>query len=93
VPEHAQGIGWVHHVRQTPSALLHGPSLIALMTLWIFKKDIHADDGTWIDVRNTILFAKTENFQNAIIHNFTKNDRKIYQKIINPGLNNVVLSA
>jgi hypothetical protein len=50
-----------------------------------FKKDIRADDGIWFDIRDLILFFKDRGF--------SKNGREIYQKIINPGLNNVALSA
>jgi len=44
------------------------------MTLWIFKKDIHADDGIWFDVRDLIPFFKDRGF--------SKHDREIYQKLL-----------
>jgi hypothetical protein len=36
-----------------------------------FKKDIHADDGTGINL-GTLFFSKSGNFQNAIIRDITK---------------------
>jgi hypothetical protein len=37
-----------------------------------FKNDIYADDGTWIDLGNTILFKKSGYLQNSIIRDITK---------------------
>ena len=43
-----------------------------------FKKDIHADDGIWFDVRDLILFfSKTEDFQKMTV----KNTRKLLIRV------------